>query len=241
MIEQPGIPRQIPLPFAAAERIAFDIFWPGENRELLEQLQKLATGESACNIYLWGPSGAGKSHLLHAACNLASATNRRSAYVPLGQRGDLLPELLEGLDQLDLVGIDDLDQICGDAAWEMAVFHLFNRMREHGCPLIIAARASPKGTALELADLSSRLAWDLVYHLEPLDERARFQALRHRANLRGMDIPNDVLEFLSRRIGRDTRTLFDWLDKLDAASLAAKRKLTVPFVRDLVEVGRRGP
>lgn len=210
------------------------MYWHGPNRELVDQLQQLAVGNDRRNIYLWGGSGTGKSHLLHASCNRAHASGRRAAYVPLAQHEILQPDLLEGLEHLDLVCIDDLDRIAGDKAWETAIFHLFNRMREQGHPLVIAAQASPKGTPLALADLSSRLSWDLVYHLAPLDEPSRFLALQHRAGLRGMDVPDEVLDFLSRRIGRDTHTLFAWLEKLDAASLEAKRKLTVPFVRELL-------
>jgi len=232
--ERPAVPRQIPLPFTAARRIDFEMFWPGANREMVDQLRQLASGDASRNVFLWGVPGAGKSHLLHAACNLAQASARSAAFVPLSQREVIATDLLEGLERLDLVCIDDLDRIAGDAAWETAVFNLFNRVREQGCRLVMASRTSPQAADLQLADLRSRLSWDLVYHVVPLDEPSRFLALQQRARLRGMEVPDEVLEFLSRRIGRDTHTLFDWLEKLDAASLEAKRKLTIPFVRELL-------
>jgi len=71
--------------------------------------------------------------------------------------------------------------------------------------------------------------------VEALDEAGRFAALSHRARLLGMEIPEEVLTWLARRVPRDQRTLFALLERLDRASLAAKRKLTVPFVRELIE------
>ncbi|MBI2995067.1 MAG: DnaA regulatory inactivator Hda [Gammaproteobacteria bacterium] len=240
MIDRPATPRQIPLPFAAARRVDFDTYWSGANRELVEQLRQLASGDARRNVFLWGAPGSGKSHLLHASCNLAQTSLRSAALVPLSQRGAIAPELLEELEHLDLICIDDLDRIAGERVWETAIFNLFNRVREQGSRLLMTCRASPRGSELELADLSSRLSWDLVYHVVPLDEPSRFAALQQRARLRGMEVPDDVLEFLSRRIGRDTHTLFEWLEKLDVASLEAKRKLTVPFVRDLLSAQDSG-
>lgn len=233
---------QIPLPLSAPNRLDFGTYLAARsNHEAVEQLQRLASGDARNNVYLWGEPGTGKSHLLEAVCNLASARPLRCALVPLAQRVKLSPEMLDGLEQLDLVCVDDLDRIGSDARWEQALFGLFNRMREAGRPLVIAARRSPQGLGLGLPDLISRLAWDLVYHLEPLDEATRFAALRRRAHERGMEIPEEVVTFLSRRVPRDTHTLFEWLDRLDDQSLAAQKKITVPFVRELLESDSSSP
>jgi DnaA family protein len=90
-----------------------------------------------------------------------------------------------------------------------------------------------------LPDLASRLAWDLVYRVAPLDEASLLQVLRQRGAMRGMEVPDEVLQYLSRRVPRDVHTLFQWLDKMDEASLSAKKKLTVPFIRDLLSKSRR--
>lgn len=229
-----GSGAQIPLPFKAAERISFDSFWGGANLDLVQQLRQVASGKSNRNIFLWGETGCGKTHLLHACCNEASQQARPAAFVPMSQVPDLSPAMLEGLESLALVCLDDLDRVAGDAQWEHAVFSLFNRLRDSGIPLLMSSRVGPRGIPVHLPDLASRLGWDLVYRVTPLDEPSRLRALQKRAALRGMELPDEVLEFLSRRLPRDVHTLFEWLDRLDEATLSAKKRLTVPFVRDLL-------
>jgi DnaA family protein len=227
---------QIPLPFPLPH-LAFGSFWAGANQSLVDQLQRVAGGAEERAVYVWGAAGSGKSHLLQAACNRAGAVARRAAYVPLALRERLDPSLLEGLDEMHIVCVDDLGHVAGDPSWERALFDLFNRRRDAGRSLVLAAAAAPAALPIALPDLKSRFAWDLVFRIEPLDEAERFAALRHRASQRGMEIPDDVLRFLSRRIARDPHTLFRWLERLDRESLAAQKKLTVPFVKDLLERG----
>lgn len=225
---------QIPLPFPAPH-LAFEAFCAGSGQPLVDQLRRVALGEEERCIFLWGAPGTGKSHLLQAACLEADRHGRRAAYLPLADRGQLRPEVLEGLEALNLVCVDDLDTVCGIEEWEHGLFHLFNRMRDARRSLLLAAHAAPAALPVALPDLASRLSWDLVFHVEALDEAGRFAALSHRARLLGMEIPEEVLTWLARRVPRDQRTLFALLERLDRASLAAKRKLTVPFVRELIE------
>ena len=231
---------QIPLPLSGTDTLTFDLYCATDNGLALTELQRAAAGSATRNIYLWGDAGAGKSHLLHAACAAAAAAGRRAALVPLAQCSRLAPTLLESLEDLDFVCIDDVDAIAGQPAWEQPLFHLFNRMRETPRPLVFAARTSPAGSAISLPDLKSRLGWDLVFRLAPLQEAERFAALRRRAQMRGIEITDEVLGYLSRRIPRDMHSLFAWLERLDRESLSAAKRLTIPFVRELLERGGTG-
>jgi len=226
---------QIPLPLRGTDALTFDLYCAGDNGPALAELERVTAGSAARNIYMWGDAGTGKSHLLHAACAAAAAARRRAALVPLAQFNSLAPALLESLEDLDFVCIDDVDAIAGRPAWEQPLFHLFNRMRESSRPLVFAARTSPAGCAISLPDLKSRLGWDLVFRLAPLREEERFAALHRRALLRGMEIPDEVLDYLSRRIARDMHSLFHWLERLDRESLSAGKRLTIPFVRELLD------
>jgi len=226
---------QIPLPFGAYRRYEFASYLPGGNADALAALLQAAAGAGPGNIYLWGRPGTGKSHLLQAACTAATGSGRRAAYLPLRQAQELAPELLTGLEQLDLVCVDDVDGIAGDAVWEQSLFHLFNRLRENRGVMVLAAADSPRAVGIVLADLKSRLAWDLCYHLQALDEEGLSLALRQRAHERGFDLPEDVQQYIARRVARDAHSLFDLLDRLDRVTLTAKRRLTVPLVRELLE------
>ena len=225
---------QIPLPFARFERLDFGLYITVNNLETVASLNRAATGTGIRNHYLWGQEGTGKSHLLQAACTLATDSGRTAAYIPLQQNQELSPGMLAGLGELDLVCIDDLDYIQGKVEWERALFILFNEMRDKQNPLLFSAAKSPKGSEISMPDLKSRLAWDLVYHLAPIDEASLITALKLRAHARLFDFPDEVIECLVKRISRDTHTLFKLLNQLDTASLQSQKKLTIPFVKSVL-------
>lgn len=226
--------RQIPLPLGNFDRFNFELYWPGSNRAAVDHLRLVAAGKSADNIYLWGGPATGKSHLLQAACTLAAAAQRQVMYIPLEDTSRLSPDLLQGVDALDLVCLDDIDRAAGKPEWEIAIFNLYNQLQENHMPLIVSARTGPAGIPLTLPDLRSRLAAGVSWHLSSLTETDRLQALKQRATVRGFELPDEVVDYLSKRVARDMHSLFDWLDRLDHASLAQQKKLTVPFVRELL-------
>lgn len=226
--------KQIPLAFSKYEQIDFELFEAGQNQQVLQQLINLPQAEDKQNIYLWGPRGSGKSHLLQALCSRAAKTEQAIAYIPLKEAKALSPALLDGLEKLALVCLDDIDSVAADKEWEQAMFHLFNRMREEHTPMVMTSIDSPRASSLQLADLVSRLSWDLVYHLKTLDEPDSLAALQKRASARGFDLPDEVAVYLYRRVSRDMHNLFEMLDRLDQASLVAKKKLTIPFVKELL-------
>ena len=224
---------QMPLPFERFDRYDLESFLPGDNSDAISHLVRVIRGEEFNNLYLWGKMGTGKSHLLQAACTTATDNQKRTAYIPMSQRQELSPDMLEGLEQLDLVCIDDLECITGDDEWELSLFHLFNRMRESRHPLIMTADQSPQSLGMDLPDLKSRLGWDLVYRLETLDEASVILAMKRRAEQRRFELPDDVLDYMMKRVSRDTHSLFKLLDEIDAASISQKKKITIPFVKSL--------
>ena len=188
-------------------------------------------------IYLWGPRGCGKSHLLQALCHATTAKGLAPVYLPMQELVALSPAILQGLEQQALIAIDDIQIIAGKAEWEEALFHLYNRVREEGQWLVVSANVAPAGLALSLPDLTSRLGWGPVFQLMPLTDTDKRAALLLRARRRGLEMGNEVVEYLLRRCPRDMDSLFNLLNQLDQASLAAKRKLTIPFVRQLLDKG----
>lgn len=231
------LPRaQLPLGFTRHDIYTFESYISGLNQDLVDTLQGIAGGTGHDNIYLWAGPGAGKSHLLQAVCNHAALSERSSAYIPLRQIEDFTPDLLSSLEQLSLVCLDDVDELAGRDDWELALFDLFNRLKDAETPLVVSARRSPKGSLIRLPDLKSRLSWGLCYHLQALDERENINALKRRARERGFELSDQVIEYLIKRVDRDTRNLFSWLDRLDRHSLEAQRKLTVEFVKEILEI-----
>lgn len=229
--------RQLPLGVQLGVSLRFDTFAAGANAAAVEALRRLADGASSAPVWVYGPRGSGRTHLLQAACAEAGRAGRPAAYLPLAQLRADGAQLLDGFEQLALVALDDLDAVAGDAAFEAALFTLYNGLAEHGRGLAVAAAGSPAATAVRLPDLASRLAASEVHRLEPLAESEQPAALRRRAERRGLELPEETLAFLTRRAPRDFATLCRMLDALDTESLAAQRRLTVPFVRDWLARG----
>ena len=206
----------------------FDSFWPGPNAEIVAALR----APSTTPLWLWGAAGSGKTHLLQAVC---AATGESAAYFPLARPLGLPPEALAGFERSAVLCIDDADAVAGDLAWERALFRVFNEAAELRTRLIFAAAAPPRQAEWRLEDWRSRAAASVVYQLRELDDAGRIEALRLRAAQRGLQLPYETSEYLLKRMPRDLRSLFEVLDLLDEASLAAQRRLTIPFIRDALE------
>jgi len=229
--------RQLALELQLRASARFSGYVAGPNAELVRQLQSSALGEGETFVLCWGAAGSGKTHLLQACCHAATAHGRTAAYVSLREIDVMQPGVLEGWEQFDLVCLDDIELIAGHADWEEAVFHLYNRVREQGGRLVVSATCAPAQLGIELADLVSRLSWGVVYPIHTLDDDQRCEAMQLRARQKGCELPEETAVYLLRRLPRELPALFDTLDRLDDASLAAQRKLTVPFVKSVLETG----
>jgi DnaA family protein len=218
--------KQLPLGVRLRAGAVYESFAPGKNSEVITALRS-----AAAPLWLWGSHGSGKTHLLQAAC---AAAGDAAAYFPLGS-GELPPEALTGFERNRVLCVDDADKIAGNAAWERALFRLFNDAAELRTRLIFAAAVAPRQSPWVLEDWRSRAAACVVYQLHELDDDGRIEALRLRAAQRGLQLPYETSEYLLKRMPRDLPSLFEVLDALDEASLIEQRRLTIPFIRDELE------
>lgn len=229
--------RQLPLGVRLPDRAVFAGFLTARNREALEHVKRVAGAEVAGTTWICGPASAGKTHLLQATCSQA-ADSRRAGYFPLAELANLGVGVLEGLPQLECLCIDDLEAVVGQLEWEQAIFGLLREVEDDGGTLVMAARPPPALLPWALPDLGSRCTAAAVLQLRALDESEQQQALQLRARLRGFELPEETSRWLQRRFPRDMRRLYGLLDTLDEAALAAQRRLTVPFIREVL--GRAG-
>lgn len=224
---------QIPLTLKFSNDQGFDGF-VGSNDSVVA-LQSVANGESKEWLYLSGAAGSGKSHLLLAVCALAQKQGRRALYFPLTVFAGRLQEVLPDQENADIVCLDGLENCAGNEQDEVALFHFYNRARAANAVVVFAARPAPHGLSLLIPDLQSRLGQCTRLNLESLDDEGRRKVLWHRAMQRGLELDDAVLDYMFKRVGRDLLTLTTLLDKLDRESLAAQRKITVPFLRKMLE------
>jgi DnaA family protein len=229
---------QLALPLRLNAHARFSSYVRGANALALAHLEAQAR-EWRGFVWLWGSAGAGRSHVLQASCAAAHATGGRAMYVPLGDRA-ACPEWLEGLDDFDFLALDDVDVVVGQADWELSLFRFFDAAQTARRGLLVAAGAAPQALEFALADLASRAAAAVVYRLQALDDARRLEAVRIQAHVRGLDLDEKAARYFVTHAERDIGALCRWLDLFDERSLAAQRKLTIPFIRAILEEATGG-
>lgn len=197
-------------------------FVPGRNVELLSALQHALAGASneRC-FYLWGEVGCGKSHLMQAAVAQARSL-RQSAIFTHGAVPDLV----------SVIAVDDVELL--DATAQIALFALYNRVRESGGMLLVSGVSAP--THLNLRDdLRTRLGWGLVYQMHALNDAEKAQALEQHGRARGFILPRDVTRYLLRHGRRDMPALLGLMDALDAQCLRLQRAPSIPLLKEVMQ------
>jgi len=236
---------QLALNLRLRDASSFENFLPARNREALAGVRAVCSAIASGNsppermLFIWGARGSGRTHLLEAACRVVHAAGQRAWYFNAAEAGSLAPAVLEDAEQSTLVCVDDVERIARQPEWERALFTLCERMRTADHVLMIAGAHPPRALGLELPDLVTRLGWGPVYQLEPLDDDEKLEALRQRARNRGFEVGDDVARYVLARYPRDMGSLFALLDRIDVASLASQRRVTIPFLRSLEGIGSR--
>lgn len=224
---------QLTLPFTLSERGTFRQFVAGQNRELVERLRRSGhrTGHAFDCLWLFGDPGTGKTHLLQAVCNDAA----NAAYIP-AREINAENESINAYGKFDTVTVDDVTAWIGLAASERPLMDLYNVLRGRRSRLVLTADRSPRDLRFVVPDLASRLRAAACYRITPLDDRDKVRLLVADATERGLELPNEVAQFLLARTSRDQRELLEVLDRLDKASLAQGRRLTIPFVKQTLNL-----
>lgn len=225
--------RQLTLAVRLRDDETFASFESATSMEIVQRLAHLARGDAGGSVWLWGAQGCGKSHLLQASCHEAHHRDRRVAYLPLREIA-LEADAFADLSRCHLVCIDDFECLADAPLLERAFVPLFDEIHARGGALVMAARVPPAEIAFTLPDVRSRAAAAAVYRLPALDDAGRVRALRARASIRGLTLSDEVARFILARASRDMAALMSTLDALDAAALREKRRLTIPFVKEVL-------
>lgn len=226
-------PQQLTLPVKLRQDFTFDNFIGAANTKNSHILSHALDNDEAF-IYLCGEEGSGKTHVLNACCNVLEAKNKRVMFISLKEFDALSSNLFDELEVFDTVILDDIDSLFENAETEVALFDLYNRLKLAEKMLIVSAASPVANQRIGLADLRSRLGAGLLLQLLRLTDDEKMHALQSRAQERGFSLGDDVAAYIMKRSGRNLGELFSVLEKLDDASLSAKRRLTVPFVKTVL-------
>jgi DnaA family protein len=226
------LPMQLVLDLARPAAPTLDNFEPGGNVEVLSALRAWLNGASPQpSVYLRGPPGSGKSHLLRAAIADAAARGRCAHYLAAGV--PMPPEALRA----EWLAADDVHAL--DAHAQGALFALLDRASAGELRLLLAGDNAPRGLPLR-ADVRTRIGAALVLRIRPLTDEDKVQALRRHADGRGFDLTPEGAEYLLRYGRRDLPSLIALLDAADRYSLQMRRAVTVPLLREVLQLADRG-
>lgn len=249
-----ALPRQFALDLGRAHQASLGNFLPGGDRALISALQKIAEQWATCTeipvaidanplnhrwIYWWGAPGSGRSHLLRALVYAAQNASLHCYYVTNADpsawvklEADLPQRLNAAIPTV--IAVDDVDLL--DERLSSALFRVLNAVRDSK-QLYVFMTGNDAPANLKLReDLRTRLAWGLVFQTHLLSDHEKIQALEQAASDRGLVLSPDVLPWLLSRFYRDMPNLMALLDALDAYSLETKRAVTLPLVRELLQL-----
>jgi len=224
---------QIPLQLTPKRDSRFEDFVTGPNKAVVEALKHMPD-EPGSHIFLYGGEGSGKTHLLNALCHEFRERQGRAFYLALKRLPKDAIESLHGLEKLDLVCVDDLHLIAGDKAWEEALFHCFNRIKEARGRLLVSSRIRLSGLNLGLPDLASRLSWGLRLPLVPLEDQDKLAVINLHSNALGLSLSEEVQHYLLKHHDRSMVALLKTVENLQQAALTNKRRITIPLAREVL-------
>jgi DnaA family protein len=229
---------QLALPVLQRHDASFDDFLGDANKKCVTLLKQALEQHDETLIYIAGPSGSGKTHLMYAAISYFEAYHQELAcYFSMDELVEThdIDSLLEGLDSFSLVVLENIDSWLTSNDREQSLFNLFNHFKMTGQQLLLSSKSVPEHLAIVLPDLSSRLKSGLLLTLVSLIDQEKEALLRSLAIQKGLRLEGEVSSYIIKRSGRNLSELVDVLDILDQASLVENRKLTVPFVKKILQ------
>ncbi len=214
--------------------LTFGNFLSSQNQQLVDHLKKISSVSAVPITMVCGAAGSGKSHVLLASARHHNDECRAVLYLSLGNPA-ATPAMIQNPQNQDIICVDNVDLVAGDAGWELALFNLFNEAKEHGTALVFSSSVSPSEIKFQLPDLSSRLTWGLTFQLQELSVKEKIDALQLHARHRKFELTESVAGMLLDRYSRNMTDLMGLLVQIDKASITNKKKITASFVRGLID------
>lgn len=224
---------QLTLGLSLSDDATFLNFYQGDNAAVVAALKACLAGQGEWFIYLWGDRGVGCSHLLQACCHQVGE-GHAAVYFDFCEVQSFSPAILEGLEEIHLVCLDNIQAVLGCAEWEEALFYFYNRMAKRRTAFIAAGKMAPAQLPCQLADLRSRLSAGLTFRVKQLNDQQKCAALMMRASRRGMIFPESSAHYLLHHASRSFTELLNILDVLEQATLIEQRRITVPFIKSVL-------
>ena len=227
--------QQIALPLSFDRQFSFGNFFSAQADFIISNLKSFVEAGEENFIILWGGHDSGKTHLLNATVQYARENTTALQLYDACQLRDLAPYCLGEISDGAILAIDNLESLCGRKDWETLFYDLINRCRQKKLRLLVGLDCKPQDLNCVLADFQSRLSWGLLLELQMADEADISEIIRQRALLLGHRLSNEVIAFLIRHFPRGLSSQLEILRKLDAVSLSAGKRITIPLIRQEID------
>ncbi|MDA8958119.1 DnaA/Hda family protein [Gammaproteobacteria bacterium] len=231
-------PTQLIFPFQINQKASFENFFCSpDNAELITRLNDLVTNKNADELIINGAAGSGKSFLMQAICNELSSPGKQFAFIPMSKAINMGVEIFQNLASLDAVCIDDLQLILSKGEWEIALFNLINECQQSGCSLILSLGGNQSLEEIaQLPDLLSRIKRMEFMKLQAVQDEFLNQALDFVSQQLDINLEKAELEFLLKHQTREFSLLVDNLMVLDKQAASLKRKITIPLIKETLNL-----
>ena len=231
-------PTQLIFPFQINQKASFENFFCSpDNAELITRLNDLVVNKNADELIINGAAGSGKSFLMQAICNELSSSGKQFAFMPMSKAINMGVEIFQNLASLDAVCIDDFELILSKGEWEIALFNLINECQQSGCSLILSLGGNqPLEEIAQLPDLLSRIKRMEFMKLQAVQDEFLNQALDFVSQQLDINLEKTELEFLLKHQTREFSFLVDNLITLDKQAASLKRKITIPLIKETLNL-----
>jgi DnaA family protein len=226
--------KQLALDLVLDDTYTFENYWPHANQELIDTIHHYFNTQFPLLLFITGGSSCGKTHILKATHEALKKMKKAVISFSMTDLIDITPNILDGIEQLDYIIIDDIDAIQNHPAWQEALFHCYNRSQDKQCRWIVSAKEAPNHLSMTLKDLQSRLSHGITFALKPHHDESKAKILQWRAKMLGLRLSDQVAYYLIQHYERDMHSQIQRLDFLEKASLATARKLTIPFIKEIL-------
>ena len=226
-------PRQLALQIQINERASLNNFFVSKNNNKTIQILKniLLGSDNGIQVFIDDLGSNGKSYLLQAICNDFSNSNNSSIYIPMQEAINLDPSILEGVSELNLICIDDVDLINKRREWEVALFNLINECYEKDCFLLLSGSINKLEA---IPDLVSRIKKMETLRLEAINDDELLEATQAISKNLNIEISDKNMNYLINNSKRDIKTIFRTLSQLEKESLERKKSIGLNLIKEVI-------
>ena len=245
-----------PIDSSLNQKYTFEKFVVGTSNQFAHAAAKAvaeAPGKAYNPLFLYGGVGLGKTHLMHAVGHAIKQQNKhlRVAYITSEKfmnelinaiRYDKTQPFRDKYRSIDVLLMDDVQFIAGKERTQEEFFHTFNALHNDQKQIVISSDCPPREIPTLEERLHSRFEWGLIADIEPPDLETKVAILKRKADLDGIELPDEIAIFIASKIKSNVRELEGSLVRLVAISslrgIPISRMLAQEALKNLIDAER---